>query len=189
MVFLRDFRDEILRKTRSGAAIYDRFYDQYYRVSPAIADLMRRDQDLRDVFRWSLVTPLLSYFRLALRFPTANVDAEIEAMPEPWKSFLTELREDLERWAASIELPLDFRDLSAVEAAEEIRIVMSYLLRRAETRVAYLDQLAALGQIPLEPSPAESQEIAERLQSSGRSEVEIQRILGFKRSVDEADAE
>ena len=181
--FLRHFRDNVIRKTRSGAEFYGRFYEQYYRVSPPIADLMRQDEKLRDVIGWSLVTPIMNYFQLALRFPTTDVDADIETMQEPWKSFLTELREGLEKWAGSIELPYDFNNLAAIDAAEEIRIVMSYLLRRSKTRSAYLDHLEELGQIPLKATPDESREIVERLRSSGRSDAEIQRIIGVDASL------
>ncbi len=180
--FLRHFRDNVIRKTRSGAEFYDRFYEQYYRVSPPIADLMRQDEKLRDVIEWSLVTPIVNYFQLALRFPITDVDADIETMQEPWKSFLTELREGLEKWAGSIELPYDFNNLAAIDAAEEIRIVMSYLLRQSKTRSAYLDHLAELGRIPLKANPDESREIVERLRSSGRSDAEIQRIIGVDAS-------
>ena len=106
------------------------------------------------------------------------LDVSVLLMKEPWKSFLTELREGLEEWAGSIELPYDLKDLTAVDAAEEIRIILGYVLRRNETRSAYLDRLAELGQIPLKASSDESRGIAERLRSSGRSEAEIRRILG-----------
>ncbi len=120
--FLRHVRDDVIRKTRGGAEYYDRFYEQYYRISPPIADLMWHDEQLRDVIGSSLVTPLVNYFQLALRFPTTDVDQDIETMPEPWKSFLTEVREGLEKWTELIELPYDFTDLAAVDAAEEIRL-------------------------------------------------------------------
>ncbi len=181
--FLRHFRDNIIRKTRSGAEYYDRFYEQYYRVSPPIADLMRQDEQLREVLGWSLVTPLVNYFQLALRFPTTDVDEEIETMQEPWKSFLTEFRDGLEKWAGSIELPYDFNHLAAIDAAEEIRIVMSYLLRRSQTRNTYLDRLGELGQIPLKATSDERREIVDMLRSSGRSDAEIQRIIGVDASL------
>ncbi len=172
--FLRHFRDDVLRKTRLGAKFFERFYAQYYRVSPSVAELMWNDPELRDVIRFSLVTPIVNYFQLALRFP----DAEVDTVPEPWQSFLTELQKELEEWAGAVELPYDFNGVTVEEAAEEIRIVMRYLLRRRETRSAYLDRLEELAQLPLKAGLDESREIAKRLQSSGRSDAEIRRILG-----------
>jgi len=175
---LRSFRDNVIRKTRSGAETYERFYDQYYRLSPPIADLMRQDEKLRNVVEWSLVTPIVNYYQLALLFPTTNVDKDIEEMQEPFKSFLIELREGLENWASSFEMPYDFTNLPVMDAAEEIRIVLSYILRREETRNSYLNRLMELNQIPLKTTPDERKIITEKLYSSGRSSIEIGMILG-----------
>jgi hypothetical protein len=183
--FLRHFRDDVLRKTRSGAEFFDRYYEQYYQISPPIADQMWRDQGLRHAIRWSLVRPIVSQLQLALHFP----DADIDMVVEPWRSFLTELRKGLEEWAEAIELPYSFDGLMPMEAAEEIRVVMRYLLRRHETRSAYLDRLEALSQLPLDASSHESEEIAEHLRSSGRSEAEIRRILGRNTPSDRAGAQ
>jgi hypothetical protein len=55
-----------------------------------------------------------------------------------------------------------------------------------ETRSAYLDHLAELGQIPLKTNPDDARKIVERLRSHGRSDAEIQRIIGIRRfSLDE----
>lgn len=171
---LRRFRDNVLRQTRAGRAFFDRYWRPYYRVSPAIADLMRRDPDIREIVSWSFVTPIVQHLQLLLRFP----DAPIDGIEEPWKSFLIETRDSLEAWATAIEPPYEFETVPASEAAVELEIILRYVLRRAETRAAYLDRLEDLGQLPLRTSMSERAEIAERLRASGRSDAEVQRILG-----------
>ncbi len=172
--FLRRFRDDILRKTRSGEKFFDAYWGHYYRISPLIVELMRQDAQVKDLVRWSLVNPIVQYLQLAVRFP----DAPIEGVEEPWRSFLLEMREGLEDWAKAVDLPFDFRGLSPRDSAEEIAMIMRYILRTENTRKAYLRRLEELGQLPLQTGAEERADITERLRSSGRSEGEIARILG-----------
>lgn len=172
--FLRRFRDDILRKTRSGEQFFDKYWEHYYRISPLIVEFMQQNPEVKDLVRWSLVSPIVRYLQLAVRFP----DASLEGVEEPWRSFLLEMREGLQDWASPIDLPLDFRGLSAQDSAEEIALVMRYKLRTGSERAAYLLRLEGLGQLPLQPGAEEREDISERLLYSGRSEVEIKRILG-----------
>src|SRR2546425_979750 len=69
VAFLRGVRDDILRQTEWGRKFFDEFWEQYYRISPPIAEEMERDPALRDVMRWSIVTPWISYMRLLVARP------------------------------------------------------------------------------------------------------------------------
>jgi hypothetical protein len=177
--FLRRFRDDVLRRTRAGEQFFDQYWEHYYRVSPVIVELMRADPKVKELVRWSVVSPIVNHLQLLLRFP----DAPLEDVAEPWRSFLRETRESLEEWTRAIELPFDFSGLSASSAAEEISIMLRYLLRTESTRTAYLQRLEELGQVPLRAGPEERDELAEKLRSAGRSESEIARILGDPASV------
>ena len=170
---LRRFRDDVLRSSRSGAAFFDRYWEQYYRISPPIAAAMWRDEQVRDVVRSSVVVPMVEYFRLFLDLP----DAPLDTVPEPWRSFLVSVRARMEHWAETFPLPRDFAGLTATQASIEIEVVLRYMLRTEGRRREYLDSLRLLGQIPLEAGPQEAATIIRRLQDSGRPATEIEQII------------
>lgn len=174
--FLREFRDEVLRDTRAGRRFFQRFWEQYYQISPPIAERMNDDKDLNDVIRWSMVTPLVDYLQLFLELP----DRPIDDIPQDWQKYIADIQQRFERWADGISLPVDFTGLSAAEAAREIEIVLRFGRRRSESRHEYLTHLESLGQIPLQTSDREWQQIAAALRRSGRTESEIRRIIGDK---------
>lgn len=171
---LRRFQEDVLLKTRAGARFFEDFYRPYYQVSPAIVEMMSRDPRLQALVRWIVVTPIVNQLECVLRFP----DASLDGVPEPWRAFLEETRTALETWARAIDFPDDFGDLSAGAAADEISIVLRYLVRTEATRGGYLDRLAERGQIPLRGAAAELEEAARRLRASGRSPAEVARIVG-----------
>lgn len=129
---------------------------------------------IKNLIRWSFVSPIVQYLQFFLQFP----NAPMEHLEEPWRSFLFDMRDSLEDWTREIQLPDDFTGMSERAATEEIDIVMRYVLRTHERRKAYLDRLEELDQIPLRIRPEDREEIIERLRFSGRSDSEIQRILG-----------
>jgi hypothetical protein len=124
--------------------------------------------------RWIVATPVVSQLELLLRFP----DASLDGVPEPWRQFLEETRTGLETWARAIEFPDDFEGLTAAAAAEEIEIVLRYLVRTEAARGTYLDHLAERGQIPLCGELRSLEAIARRLHAAGRSPAEVARIVG-----------
>lgn len=172
--FLNSVRDNILRQTRAGEDFFDRCWEHYYRLSPVIVQLMENDQNIKDLVRWLVVSPIVQYLQFVLRFPHSPV----ENLDDPWRSFLLNMRFGLEEWAKEIPLPDDFVGMSARAAAEEIEISLRYALRTHYRRQAYLDHLEELEQIPLSIRGKEKEEMAERLRSSGCSDSEIQRLLG-----------
>ncbi len=171
---LRRFQEDVLLKTRAGTRFFEDFYRPYYEFSPAIVEMMRQDPRLQALVRWIVVTPIVNQLECVLRFP----DASLDGVPEPWRTFLEETRAGLETWARAIDFPDDFTGLSARAAADEINIVLRYLVRTEATRGAYLDRLAERGQIPLRGEAGELEEIARRLRASGRSPAEVARIVG-----------
>lgn len=172
--FLRRFRDDVLRKTPGGRAFFDEYWTHYARVSPAIVQAMEADEHVRELVKWSIVTPIVRYLRLIMEFP----DASPADLAEPWRSFLTALGRDIEEWTARIPLPDRLSSLSPDDAAEELRVTLRYVLRRPETRRDYLERLTALGELPLVTTPGERHRIKGVLAAAGRSGEEIAAILG-----------
>lgn len=170
---LRSFRDNVLRKTRSGERFFDKFWEHYYRISPLIVAAMEEDEEVKELVRWSVVTPMVRHLQLLLTFP----DAPIAIVEEPWKSFLTKVRDDLEVWAGEIELPRNFQDLAPAAAAEEIALVLTYVLRSEAKRLVYLADLERRGEIPLNGSEAQLRIAGQQLRSHGVSASLVDRIL------------
>jgi hypothetical protein len=156
---LRSFRDDILLKTRAGARFFEEFYGHYYNVSPTIVAAMNDDPAVKELVRWSVVTPIVRYLELMLAFPEAST-ATVE---EPWRSFLDRMRDDLEVWASEIDLPVSFDNADLPATAAEIGIILRYVLRSDEKRVGYLTDLERRGAIPLTGPPAEVRRAAAEL--------------------------
>jgi len=106
-------------------------------------------------------------------------DASVKPLKEPWRSFVTQLRDSLEDWAKAVELPHDFKGLSALDTVKEIDIVMRYALSKSDTRSKYLEKLEKSKQIPLRIKGTDRKGFANMLRKSGRSSNEINRILGI----------
>jgi hypothetical protein len=173
VAFLREFRDKVLRQTRAGSEFFDRYWQQYYRISPQIVRQMEDSAELREMVRWSLVTPIVNYLKLMVRMPEAPLDD----LPETWRGFLMELREELEQWTAEIELPGSFDGMTAIEAAQELAVVLRYVLRRPASRQAYLLKLEEQGELPLKAG-SQADEVREILAHAGRPDEELARITG-----------
>jgi hypothetical protein len=171
---LRSFRDNVLRKTRAGDMFFENYWKYYYRVSPIIVDAMEEDENVKHVVRWSVVTPIVRYLELLTSFP----DASPEALPEPWRSFLLKIQSDLEAWTAEIGLPQTFRGLGVISAAQELGILLRYVLRSSEKRASYLTRLERSGELPLPTALHEVHTAADQLRSYSLSNDEIHRILG-----------
>lgn len=62
---LRSLRDDILRPTQVGGAIFEEFFEEYRAFSPRIAEDMAFHPALRSAIRTLMVDPLLDYLRLA----------------------------------------------------------------------------------------------------------------------------
>lgn len=181
---LRRFRDDVLRKTRYGDDFFETYWEQYYRLSPTIVDMMRGSPELQETVRWSLVEPIVEYLRIALDFP----DAPLDGVPEPWDTFLGQLRDMLESWAGNISPPSALDELAPTAAAEELAIALRYLFRHPESRQAFLRRLLGEGELPLEVSGDEQGEVEAILRAHSRSQAEIDLIIGGRERVEHGGA-
>lgn len=177
---LRALRDGVLRRTRAGADFFQRFWQQYYRLSPRIVDEMNADPAVRDLVRWSMVEPMMSFFEMAIDMPRGD----LAALPEPWRGFLEGARGKLDAWLAEIDVPTSFEGRSPGQVVEELGVLMRYVLRNPERRRKYLDTLCAAGTLPL----AEEPRYREILHGFQLDASEIAAILGPASTVPSARA-
>jgi hypothetical protein len=168
----RSFRDEIARDTRWGRRFFDRYEDVYYRFSPAIAEQMERDPEIRELVRDVFVVPWMSYLELAFARPT---DWRLDADNRELAAFLGQLRAGFEQWADLVELPEAFDGLTNDEVVAELDILLGVVLK--ERGRAYLERLRRLGVLPLRAEAPERQRLARDLRARGRAEAEIELIL------------
>jgi hypothetical protein len=171
---LRQFRNNVLLNTRTGQAFFRRFYRQYYRFSPAIAAAMEREPETKEVMRWAVV-PIVRYLEIALDFP----EASLEGVPEPWRSFILGVRQDLEAWISGVGLPDDFSGMPPSAAASELAMALRYMLRSEESRRAYVDDLIARGRLPIRCGADDYQAFRKALAAAGRTEGEIDRLVAM----------
>jgi hypothetical protein len=168
----RAFRDEVARDTRWGRRFFDRYEDVYYRFSPAIAEQMERDPEVRELIREVFVIPWMSYLGLAFARPS---DWRLDADNRELAAFLEQLRAGLEQWADLVELPEAFDGLTDDEIVAELDILLGLVLK--ERGPAYLERLRTLGALPLRAEAEERRRLAQELQARGRSSAEIELIL------------
>ena len=127
--FLRRFRDDVIRETRAGDIFWETFFERYERLSPTVVEMLRSDEELRGLVRWSLVQPIVHYLEVVQSFP----DAPLDDVPEPWASWLTTQRDTLARWLGEIELPDDFTGMEPDAVVAELALLLRYVLRTPET--------------------------------------------------------
>ena len=171
---LRRFRDDILRQTRAGARFFEEYWSHYYRLSPEIVRMMEESAELSELVRWSLVGPIVGYLRLALAYP----DEPPEDLPEPWRSYLLEIRDGFESWAQNVGAPDSYAGVPPAAAAEELRIVLRYMLRTPRSRRAYLEELTDRGELPLAGTADDRADVERTLRSDARSDEEIALVVG-----------
>ncbi len=138
--FLRGFRDGPLSETRRGSDYFQSLYAYYYQVSPAIANLMRTNDELRHLILTAFVLPLVNYLKLSLAYPQQDIP---DNLPPEWESFLVSLRDELESWALLAMPPLtEFpTDFSAEDIREDVEFVLQHVLRSSHSREAYISRL------------------------------------------------
>src|SRR5215216_643875 len=150
--FLRELRDDVLRKTEWGYRFFEDYWSYYYQMSPEIAAQMDRDPEFKKIIRWSIVTPMVNYLKLLSGRPRAwnldNVEPEL-------KAFLEEMKSDMESWLEFIELPENFEGLNNEAIINELNIALDLVLKEAQKIDAYLNQLLTRGELPLKYSSDE----------------------------------
>ena len=171
---LRTFRDEVLLHTRHGNAYFDEFYAKYYRLSPAIVQIMHADPEFARMVRDTLVAPIVGYLELARIFPRHTLDG----VPEPWRGFLESARDGFEQWSAEFPLPQHLDQVSPADAALELLVTMNSQLWRPEAAQEFIEALTAAGELPLTGDAKQLQEVAERLARDGVAMPLIDAIVG-----------
>ena len=174
---LRSFRDDILLQTRAGSVFFEEYFRHYYRLSPVIVQMMHEDPEVKDLVRWSLVAPIVEFLRLAKSFPRG---ADPDALPEPWRNYVTGARDAFERWTEHLPLPDGFGDVDALSAAEELRVALEHLLWRPGQREAYLDGLVEVGELPLHAPEPSLRSAAAVLSARGADATLIETITGIR---------
>lgn len=181
---LRQFRDNIVRKTRYGAELHDRLLPTYRLASMPIIAAMNEVSEIREVVRDWVVRPLVHYLRLARDFPDLPVESA-----GPWAPFVTRMRDDLAEFARVLPLPTRLHEVPADEAVDELIVALTFQLRSEEARLTWLRSLQQEGELPLRVDDEQRALLAGRLSEKGRSSAEIVCILGSAKPNQVADIE
>jgi hypothetical protein len=171
--FLRRFRDDVIRATRSGERFWDRYWERYQRLSPAVVEMIERDPELRDLVRWSLVQPIVHYLELVQSFP----DASLDDVPEPWAAWLGDQRAKVASWLGEIDLPTEFDGMEPDEVVSELTFLLRYVLRTSEARDEYVERLREHEALPLRAGGATHKRLAERLAATQATADRVDMIL------------
>ena len=135
---------------------------------------MTSDPELAALMRQAIVEPLVQWLRLALEMP----EGDLEDVPAPWAGFLRDLQGTLEEWAAEVAKPWSIDRLTGIEGVRELAVILRFVMRRAESRGAYIDYLEAREVIPLNIANEDFEGARRILVKSGRTEHEINRLIG-----------
>ena len=172
--FLRGIRDNVLRQMQWGRRWFETFNKHYYRISPAIAKQMDRDPELKRIVRWSIVEPWTHYMKLLTSRPDWD-QIDFEELDPKLRTFLSDMRRDMDAWLEGIELPEGFRDADPVEAVKELNVILSFILRTGG--IEYLDRQVERGGLPLRYETEDEAQLLRLLKEGGRCREEIDRIL------------
>jgi hypothetical protein len=170
---LRQFRDNVVRKTRYGCELHDRLLPTYRLASMPIIAAMNEVSEIREVVRDWVVRPLVHYLRLARDFPDLPVESA-----GPWAPFISRMRDDLAEFARVLPLPTRLHEVPADEAVEELIVALTFQLRTEEARLTWLRTLQQENELPLHIDEGQRAQLNCRLSETGRSSAEIACILG-----------
>jgi hypothetical protein len=172
---LRAFRDKSLRRTRWGSEFFEELWKYYNRVSPAIADEMSGDPELRRVLRFAIVEPWVNYMKLMISRPDFK-GMDLSGLDPKLREFMLQFQTDGDKWVKSIELPKSFKGRDPMESVDELNMVLGMVLLRTEGR-AYLEDMEKRGELPLQFPEGEEGKLRNTLERAGRAEDEITSIL------------
>ncbi len=172
--FLQQIRDGVLRGMDWGRRFFETYWKYYYRISPAIAEEIKRDPELQKTIRWSIVEPWTYYMRLLLSRPDWD-RVNLDGLDGPLREFLVQLRKDMDTWLSAIELPTGFAHVDPFEAVKELNVILNFVLRTGG--LEYLDGLVERGELPLRYEPQQEPALLDLLRGGGRTQEEIARIL------------
>lgn len=174
---LRKFRDEVLRSSETGSDYFEHFYEIYAKASVPVVQAMA-DEEVRNVVLTWLVKPIVNYLELFREFPELELDAA-----GPFAPFLAKVRDGLEDLASAVPLPSKLAARPAHEALRDLLVALRFQLRSAGRREAWLAELRAAGELPLQVRDEEERaRLAAVIDLEGRSRAEALLILGPTRA-------
>lgn len=174
---LRELRDQLLRRTRWASRFLKSFERHYYSFSPAVAEAMMENEDMREVLGFSLVTPLLNYLHLVVRRPPLE-STSLESADPTLKKYIEQMWDDMDAWLSKIPIPESYSELPGEDAAIEIALMLKLKLRSRSERLAYLARLIENGQLPLAITSDRVSEVRHILHSLGVANSEADQIVG-----------
>ncbi len=174
IALLKALRDTVIRRSRWGREEFEYFYKYYKHISPAVIRSMNCDERLRDLVRNGVVGPAVVMAKLLRAFPREDVPE----LPEPWRSFLTGLRDDLQHLTAFIPIADDLTNMTSLDAALEAGLTCRYLLRRPVDRRRYIHTMRQSRQLPVQLLASEAEEVAATLKGMDVDDCDIAAILG-----------
>lgn len=92
--FLRQLRDQTLKKSRSGELLFEKFFEKYNVFAPSIVEMMMADPQMKELIKLAFVNPIINYFKIVSQFPNES-PKELE---EPWRTFLMDVQNEYEKW-------------------------------------------------------------------------------------------
>ena len=158
-----------------GRKFFQQYWQHYYKISPPIAEEMKRNPELRETIRWSIVEPWTNYMKLLVARPDWD-KVDFASLDPSLCEFLQLMRQQMDTWLSEIELPASFSGLDPAEAVKELNVALTYVVRTGG--MAYLDKLTELGELPLQFEDSQRSQLRDMLADAGRSDTEIDRILG-----------
>lgn len=170
---LRTMRDDLLTDSRTGREVYEKWASKYYTFSPLVSSLMNRDEDLREMVRWSFVEPVMGFVSFLTAYPDANPDV----LPTPWREYLIEMRRRFEEWSEYIPLPVDFDGMSPEETVLEIATLIKYRLWSDSVLRKYLEELNEAGVIPVLVEAPEYSRISDLLHERAVPDAVADRLM------------
>lgn len=144
---LRGLRDNVLMKTTTGRRMFEEFYREYYKFSPSIVSIIHSNPEFKEALRWSIVDPLINYFRLVIMRPDWKPE-DIESIPNHIRDYFLLVNNEMDAWLSRVPLPSNF-DLESPEAAAmELAVILKFVLKTPEKKLSYLEKLHQQNIIP-----------------------------------------
>jgi hypothetical protein len=172
---LQATRDRVFH-TQWGQSDFRYAYEYYRKLSPLLIAAMEQDPRLKELVRKGVVRPIGWVAHLIQAFPISPLDE----VPEPWRSFLQEMRSDLQQLVDFVPPREVYKHLSLGAAASELGATLRLFMRDPARRLAYLGDLVASNQLPLPcKTPVQRSAVRYRLQLDGLLSEEIDLVLGI----------
>jgi hypothetical protein len=172
--FLRELRDNVLRRTGWGSRFFEEYWRRYYEFSPGVAAQMDQDPEFRRIIRWSVVTPMINYLKWTATRPR---EWNFEGLDPELRRFLEQIKRDMDAWLDEIQVPESFEGTGNDMTIAELNIALDFVLKGKPAAAVYLPRLVEKGVLPLRFSRCAEARLLEQLLRAGRAVEEINLIL------------